>query len=75
MGTYNGEKTLLGKLVTWLFVALVAIAVLKMAFWVVGVAFGLGAWLLFTLGPILLVGWVVIRIVRYLSRPTRYPEP
>ncbi len=74
MGTYNEEKSLLGKLITWIVVALVAIAVLKLAFWVVGVAFGLGAWLIFTFGPILLVGWVVMKIIRYFNRPSGYPN-
>jgi len=73
MATYNEEKSLLGKLLTWFVVALVAMAVLKLAFWVVGVAFGLGAWLLFTFGPILLVGWVVMKIIRSFNRPREYP--
>lgn len=72
MSTYNGEKTLLGKMVTWLFVALLAIAALKLAFWVVGAAIGIGTWVLFTIGPILLVGWLVIKLVRWLGEPRRY---
>ena len=74
MGTYDRDKTLLGQVITWVLVALVALAVLKLAFWVVGVAFGLGAWLLFTIGPVLLVGWVVMKIIRSFNRPTRYPH-
>jgi hypothetical protein len=74
MGSYDGERSLLGTLVSWLFVALLAIAALKLAFWVFGAALGLGAWLLFTLGPILLVGWLVVKLVRYLGRPRSYPD-
>ena len=71
MGTYdNGEKTLLGKLVTWFFVALLAIAALKLAFWVFGAALGFGMMLIFRLGPILLVGWLVMKLIRYFSRPS-----
>jgi len=75
MGTYNGEKTALGQLVTWFAVALLAIAALKLAFWAVGVALGVGMVLLFRVGPILLVGWLVIRIYRSLTRPRGYSEP
>ena len=77
MGAYDGEKTLLGKLVTWFFVALLVIAALKLAFWVVGVAFGIGAmilWLLLRIAPILFVGWLAIKLYRWLTRPSSdYP--
>ena len=69
MGTYYGEKTMLGQLITWFFIALLAIAALKLAFWVFGAALGLGMMLIFKLGPILLVGWLVIKIFRFMSRP------
>ncbi len=71
MSTY-GEKSLLGKLVTWFFIALLAIAALKLAFWVFGAALGVGAWLFFTIGPILLVGWLVVKLFRYLTRNNSY---
>jgi hypothetical protein len=71
MSTY-GEKSLLGKLVTWFFIALFAIAALKLAFWVFGAALGIGAWLFFTVGPILLVGWVVMKLFRCGSRNSGY---
>ena len=71
MATYeNGEKSLLGQLVTWFFIALLAIAALKLAFWVFGAALGLGMMLIFRLGPILLVGWLVMKLIRYFSRPS-----
>ena len=79
MGTYEGERSFFGKLVTWIFVALLAIAAIKLAFWVVGVAFGIGAmvlWLLFRLAPLLLVGWLAIKLFRWLTRPpSDYPVP
>ena len=75
MSTYNDEKSTLSKLITWFFVALFAIAALKLAFWVFGAALGIGALLLFKIGPILLVGWLVMKLIRYLSRPSGYPEP
>lgn len=72
MSTYNGERSLLGKMITWFFVALLTIAALKLAFWVVGAAIGIGTWVLFTIGPILLVGWLVIKVVRWMGEPRRY---
>ena len=74
MGTYNGEKTMLGQLVTWAFVALLVLAAIKLAFWVFGAALGLGMLLIFRLGPILLVGWLVVKLIRYFRRPGGYPE-
>ena len=74
MSTNDGERSLLGTLVSWFFVALLAIAALKLAFWVFGAALGIGTWLIFTVGPILLVGWLIVKIVRHLSRPRAYSE-
>lgn len=74
MGCNNGERSLLGTLVSWFFVALLAIAALKLAFWVFGAALGIGAWLLFTVGPILLIGWLVVKLVRYLGRPRGFSD-
>jgi hypothetical protein len=74
MSTNDGERSLLGTIVSWFFVALLAIAALKLAFWVFGAALGIGAWLLFTVGPILLVGWLVVKLFRYLGRPRSYDD-
>lgn len=71
MSSYR-ERSGLSRVLSWVLVAIVAIAVLKLAFWVVGVAFGLGGFLLFTVGPLVLIGWVVVKVVRALSRPPRY---
>jgi hypothetical protein len=74
MSTNDGERSLLGTLISWFFVALLAIAALKLAFWVFGAALGIGTWLIFTIGPILLVGWLIVKIVRYLGRPRSYAD-
>ena len=68
MSTYDNNGTLLGRMVTWFFVALLAIAALKLAFWVLGAAVGIGFWLIFTLGPILFVGWLVMKLLRLGTR-------
>ena len=69
-----GEKSGFSRVISWIFVALLAIAALKLAFWVFGAAFGLGAWLIFTVGPFLLVGWLVVKLLRWLGRRSG-PEP
>ena len=74
MGSYDGERSLLSTLISWFLVALLAIAALKLAFWVFGAALGFGAWMLFTVGPILLIGWLVIKLVRWMGRPRTYSE-
>jgi hypothetical protein len=68
MSTYGDSGITFGKIITWVLMALLAIAALKLAFWVVGAAVGLGFWLIFTIGPILLIGWLVIKMVRYVRR-------
>jgi len=68
---YNSEKSFAGKVTTWIVVALLGIAVLKMAFWVFGAALGIGGFLLFTIGPIILVGWVIMKVVRYFGSENR----
>lgn len=75
MGTYDGERSGVSKVITWILVALLAIAALKLSFWVFGAALGLGMMLLFKVGPILLVGWLVIKLIRALRSPSRYDEP
>lgn len=74
MATNDGERSLLGTLISWFLIALLAIAALKLAFWVFGAALGIGAWLIFTVGPILLVGWLVVKLVRWLGRPREYSD-
>lgn len=68
MSTYGNDGSLPGRMLTWFFVALLAIAALKLAFWVVGAAVGIGIWAIFTIGPILLVGWLVMKLLRLGSR-------
>lgn len=69
----DGRSTL-GTLLSWFLVALVAIAAFKMALWVFGAALGFGGWLLFTVGPILLVGWLAVKLFRFFTRPAEYND-
>jgi hypothetical protein len=72
MSTYDDNGSLLGRMVTWFLVALLAIAALKLAFWMIGAAVGIGFWLLFTVGPLLLLGWLIVKLFRMGSRSREY---
>lgn len=69
MTAYENDRSPLSRLITWLLLAILAIAAVKMAFWLLGVAFGLGAWMLFTVGPLLLAGWLLLKLIRWLGPP------
>lgn len=74
MGWNDCDRSAGGTLLSWFFVALLAIAALKLGFWVFGAALGLGAWLLFTVGPILFIGWLIVKIFRFMSRPDEFTD-
>lgn len=69
----NGTS-LIAKLLTWMVVGLLAIVALKLAFWVAGMAMGLGFALLFTVGPIILVGWLFVKLFRFFTRDDEYRD-
>lgn len=63
---YNGS--LPGRIVTWLMVGVLAIVALKIAVRLIaflmgllGVVFGIAMFLLFTVGPVLLIGWLAVK--------------
>jgi hypothetical protein len=68
MSTYGNGSSLLGKMVTWFVVGVLAIVALKVGFAVAGVVLRLGFIALFTLGPILVIGWILVKLVRYFTR-------
>lgn len=68
MSTYENNRGLAGKVITWILVGIVAIVVLKLAAAIAGLVVGLGFFLLFTVGPILLLGWLVLKALRHLTR-------
>ena len=55
------DKTLFEKIITWTVVGILAILALKVVFGLLGIAMGLVSFLLFTVGPILLVGWLAVK--------------
>jgi hypothetical protein len=55
------NKTLFKQIVTWTAVGILAVLALKLVFSLLGFAFGLVTFLLFTVGPILLLGWLAVK--------------
>lgn len=60
--------TLLGKLIVWAIIGVLAIVAIKVALTVFGIALGIGAFLLFTVGPLILIGWLALKGWEYLTR-------
>lgn len=68
--TGDRKDSTLATVLTWLVVGVIAIVALKAAFWVLGSLAGLAMFLLFTVGPIVLVAWLLYKFVKLLSRPS-----
>lgn len=76
MGT---EKSLLSRIITWTIIGVLAILALKIlahllgfVIGLVGMVFGIAMFLLFTVAPILLLGWLAMKAWRAFSKE---PEP
>jgi hypothetical protein len=66
-----GQNTsLLGRIITWAIIGFVAILALKLILGVVGFALGLAGFLVFTVAPVLLLGWLALKAWQAFSRPT-----
>ena len=55
------KKSLFKQILTWTVVGILAVMALKLALGLLGMAFGLVSFLLFTVGPILLLGWLAVK--------------
>lgn len=61
--TGKSGGTLLGKLITWVIVAAVVLLALRLVFLVLGV----GMFLIFRVVPLLLIGWLLLKVWQHLS--------
>jgi hypothetical protein len=64
------KKSQLGRVVTWILLGILALLVLRMALRLLGFVVGMVGFLLFTIGPIVLVGWIALKAWKAFSRPT-----
>jgi len=61
------DRPLLPRVVTWIIAGVVVILLLRLALFLLGKMFGLGLFLAFTIVPILLVGWLAMKLWDRLS--------
>lgn len=65
---HDGGGGWLGTAVRWLVIGVVAIMAFKLVLAILGAVLGMGAFLLFTIAPVVLVGWVLWKAVEAFSR-------
>jgi uncharacterized membrane protein (Fun14 family) len=68
MSTYGNGGSKIGTVVVWFVVGVAAILGLKLALVLLGVFTRFALFALFTVGPVVLVGWLVLKALRYFSR-------
>ena len=68
MSTIGNDTFDVKKLLSWIAIGVVAIVALKVLFALVGFLTGAILFALFTLGPILFLGWLVVKALRYFTR-------
>jgi hypothetical protein len=64
MDERNGFETV----VKWFVIAILSIVALKIGLTVLGIAIGMAGFLLFTVLPLVLVAWLVMKLVRWMGR-------
>jgi hypothetical protein len=72
MATNDGGKDdVLSRVLMWVVIGVAALFAVRIAM----VVFGVAAFVLFKLGPILLVGWLVVLAIRYVTKkPPAKPD-
>ena len=55
------DTSLMKQALTWIVVGIVAVLAIKFVLGLLGMAFGLVSFLLFTVGPIVLLGWLAVK--------------
>lgn len=63
------SKSLFATIATWALIGIVAVIALKLVLGLVGVVFGFAGFLLFTVAPILLLGWLALKAWQAFARP------
>jgi hypothetical protein len=55
------NNSLLATLVKWAIIIVIAVVALKLVLGLLGIVMGLAAFLLFTVAPVVLIGWLVMK--------------
>ena len=68
MSGYDDSGFTLSRLLKWLVIGLIAIIALRLGFVALGMLLQFGLYALVKVGPILLIGWLVLKVLRYMTR-------
>jgi hypothetical protein len=55
------NNSLLATLVKWTIIIVIAVVALKLVLGLLGIVMGLAAFLLFTVAPVVLIGWLIMK--------------
>jgi hypothetical protein len=55
------NNSLLATLVKWAIIIVIAVVALKLVLGLLGIVMGLAAFLLFTVAPVVLIGWLIMK--------------
>jgi len=56
------QRSMLSRLVTWLIVGLLVVLAVRLAFALLRVSFGIAWWLFVTVVPLIIIGWLVMKL-------------
>lgn len=56
------ERSKLARLITWLIVGVVVLVLVRLLFALLRVSVGIVGWLLFTVVPLILLGWLAMKL-------------
>ena len=56
------QRSMLSRLVTWLIVGLLVVLAIRVLFALVRVSFGIAWWLFVTVVPLILIGWLAMKL-------------
>ncbi len=56
------QRSMVARLVTWLIVGLIVVLAIRLLFAVVRVSFGIAWWLFITIVPLILLGWLAMKL-------------
>lgn len=62
------QRSAIARLVTWLLVGIVVVVIVRLLFGLLRVGFGIAWWLFVTVVPLILIGWIVMKLWERRSR-------
>ena len=63
------DRPLLSRIITWLIAGLIVVLLLKLTLFLLGKVLGVGLFLALTIVPIIIVGWIAMKLWDAMSRP------